>query len=85
MVSVPVDMPSSRRGAFNRFIDAVEWLGNLLPHPVTLFALICGGILALSGVAGYMEWQVADPRPLGAAGRSSDGVIRAVSLLNGAG
>jgi aminobenzoyl-glutamate transport protein len=65
-----------------RFLDIVERLGNLLPHPVTLFALICGGILLLSGVAGYFEWQVPDPRPEGARGRSPDGVIRAVSLLN---
>ncbi|MEM7308453.1 MAG: AbgT family transporter [Planctomycetota bacterium] len=71
-----------RRGLFARFLDFVEWLGNLLPHPVTLFALICLGILLISGVAGYFEWQVADPRPEGAKGRSSDGVIRAVSLLN---
>ena len=40
------------------------------------------GILLLSGVAGYFEWQVDDPRPEGAKGRSPDGIIRAVSLLN---
>ena len=77
--------PSSdrpRRGAFARFLDVVEWLGNLLPHPVTLFALICVAVLLLSGIAGTFEWQVADPRPEGARGRSPDGIIRAVSLLN---
>ena len=67
---------------FSRFLDTVEWLGNLLPHPVTLFALICIGVLLLSGLAGFLEWQVQDPRPEGARGRSEDGVIRAVSLLN---
>jgi len=30
-----------KRGAFTRFLDSVEWLGNLLPHPVTLFAILC--------------------------------------------
>ena len=70
-----------RRGAFARFLDLVEWLGNLLPHPVTLFALICVGVLALSGIAGFFEWQVPDPRPEGARGRSEDGIIHAVSLL----
>ncbi len=70
-----------RRGVFSRFLDFVEWLGNLLPHPVTLFALICGGVLGLSWIAGYFEWAVADPRPEGTDGRAEDGVIRAVSLL----
>ena len=70
---------------FGRFLDLVEWLGNLLPHPVTLFAMICVAILLLSGVAGYLELRVDDPRPEGVAGRSPDGVIRAVSLLNAAG
>ena len=70
-----------RRGLFARFLDLVEWLGNLLPHPVTLFALICLGILLLSGVAGALGWEVVDPRPEGAQGRAEDGIIRAVSLL----
>lgn len=74
-----------RRGAFNRFLDLVEWLGNLLPHPVTLFAILCAGVLLLSGIAGYFEWQVADPRPEGADGRAEDGIIRANSLLNAEG
>lgn len=28
---------TSKRGWFTRFLDMVEWLGNLLPHPITLF------------------------------------------------
>ena len=75
----------SRRGWLARFLDVVEWLGNLLPHPVTLFALFALGVVLLSGVAGYFEWSVDDPRPVGAAGREADGVIRAVSLMNGDG
>ena len=70
-----------KRGTFARFLDGVEWLGNLLPHPVTLFALICQVVLVVSGIAGYLEWAVADPRPEGTKGRSPDGMIRAVSLL----
>lgn len=73
------------RGLFARFLNIVEWLGNLLPHPVTLFALICVGVVALSGIAGFFEWQVADPRPEGARGRAADGIIRAISLLNAEG
>jgi aminobenzoyl-glutamate transport protein len=73
------------RGPFARFLDTVEWLGNFLPHPVTLFALICVAVLAVSGIAGFFEWQVADPRPEGARGRAPDGIIRAISLLNAEG
>jgi aminobenzoyl-glutamate transport protein len=70
-----------RKGAFARFLDLVEWLGNLLPHPVTLFALICVGVLVLSWLAALLGWEVVDPRPEGTDGRAADGMIRAVSLL----
>lgn len=69
----------------DRFLTAVQWLGNLLPHPVTLFALFAVGVVLISGVAGYFGLQVNDPRPQGTAGRADDGMIRAVSLLNAAG
>jgi aminobenzoyl-glutamate transport protein len=70
------------RSAFARFLDTVEWLGNLLPHPVTLFALFALGVVLVSGLAGWMEWSVVDPRPEGARGRSPTGMIEAVSLMN---
>ena len=74
-----------QRGAFTRFLDTVEWLGNLLPHPVTLFALFALAVVLLSGLLGALGLSVPDPRPEGAAGRAGDGMIRAVSLLNGEG
>jgi aminobenzoyl-glutamate transport protein len=77
--------PPENGGWFARFLGAVEWLGNLLPHPVTLFALFALGVVLLSGVAGWLEWSVPDPRPEGARGRSETGTIDAVSLLNGDG
>lgn len=74
-----------RKGAFARFLDAVEWLGNLLPHPVTLFALFAVGVVLVSGLAGALDLSVPDPRPPGARGRSPTGVIEVVSLMNGDG
>ncbi|WP_198594207.1 AbgT family transporter, partial [Vibrio breoganii] len=74
-----------KKPLFTRFLDGVEYLGNLLPHPITLFAIFCVAILVLSGIAGYFDVSVMDPRPEGAAGRSADGVIKVVSLLNGEG
>lgn len=74
-----------KRTAFTRFLDAVEWLGNLLPHPVTLFALFAFGVVLISGIADYFGLSAIDPRPEGASGRAPDGVIEVVSLLNGDG
>src|SRR5690554_2297229 len=51
------------RGWFTRFLDTVEWLGNLLPHPVTLFAIFAGVVVVASGLAGYFNVSVLDPRP----------------------
>ena len=69
-------------GLFTRFLNVVEFLGNLLPHPVTLFAVLALLILLVSGMAEMLDWQVEDPRPAGVSGRSEDGTIRAVSLMN---
>ncbi|RIV85750.1 AbgT family transporter [Aurantiacibacter zhengii] len=74
-----------KRNAFTRFLDGVEWLGNLLPHPVTLFALLAVGIVLVSGLFGWMGVAVEDPRPAGAPNVADDGMIRAVSLMNGDG
>lgn len=71
-----------KKTLFTRFLDFVEWLGNLLPHPVTLFALFAFGVVLISGLAEWLEWSAADPRPEGSAGRAPDGIIRPVSLLN---
>ncbi|MGL6213311.1 AbgT family transporter [Billgrantia desiderata] len=69
-----------KRGAFHRFLDSVEWLGNLLPHPVTLFALLCAIVVVASGIAGALGVSVADPRP------ANEGELIAVnSLLNAEG
>ena len=74
-----------RRTLFTRFLDGVEWLGNLLPHPVTLFAWLALLVVLLSGFFGWIGLAVEDPRPAGAPGVAEDGMIRAVSLLNGDG
>lgn len=76
---------TSKKTLFTRFLDFVEWLGNLLPHPVTLFALFALGVILLSGLADWLNWSAPDPRPEGAAGRAPGGIIEPVSLMNGEG
>jgi aminobenzoyl-glutamate transport protein len=76
---------TEKQGLFNRFLATVEWLGNLLPHPITLFACFCLAVIVISGIAGFFGLSVADPRPIGAAGREVDGIIEVVSLVNAEG
>ncbi len=72
-------------GIFSKFLKTVETLGNILPHPVTLFAIFCGLVLFSSQLFEFFELSVIDPRPVGSKGRSPDGLIKAVGLLNGEG
>ena len=81
------EKPAARAGEsrITRFLHVVEWLGNALPHPVTLFALFAAGVVVLSGILGYFDVSVVDPRPEGAAGRADNGLIEVVSLMNAEG
>lgn len=71
--------------AMTRFLRTVEWLGNALPHPVTLFALFCVAVILVSGLLGALGIAVEDPRPVGSRGRAEDGMIAVKSLLNAEG
>ena len=75
------DQSQAPNNWFTRFLNVVEWLGNLLPHPVTLFALLATAMVFLSGLFGWLGVAVADPRPTAAEGA----MIEAVSLLNAEG
>lgn len=72
---------AEKRGWFTRFLDTVEFLGNMLPHPVTLFACFALAVVLGSGIAAYFDFSAIDPRPEGTAGRAADGTIRVVSLM----
>ena len=76
----PAARPNETR--ITRLLHIVEWLGNALPHPVTLFALFAAGVVVLSGILGYFDVAVVDPRPEGARGRAANGMIEVVSLMN---
>ncbi|KAA0212988.1 MAG: AbgT family transporter [Leptolyngbya sp. PLA3] len=51
-----------------RFLSAIEWAGNLLPHPVTLFALFAMAIVIISAITARLGVSVEDPR-------SAEGVL----------
>ena len=75
------DKAKARTGrALARLLTTVEWLGNLLPHPVSLFALFALGVVVLSGITAALGLSVGDPRP------GHEGEVFAVrSLLTGDG
>ena len=73
---------AKNRGWFGKFLRFVEWAGNLLPHPVALFALLCVGVVLFSAICQFFGLEVMDPRPKGAKGRVEDGLIAARSLLS---
>ena len=65
------------RGALNRFLDIVERVGNALPDPTTLFALLAVAVVVLSGIAAKFDLAVAHP--------TTGKIIEPVSLLSVAG
>jgi aminobenzoyl-glutamate transport protein len=75
-------MQADKKNWFQKFLVTVEKLGNVLPHPVTLFAILCAIVLVVSQVADWIDLQVVDPRPEGVKNRSTDGMISAVGLLS---
>jgi aminobenzoyl-glutamate transport protein len=71
--------PASSSPASSGF---VEWLGNLLPHPVTLFAILALGVILVSGLAEFFGVSVADPRPEGCQGGRRTAASTPISLMN---
>jgi aminobenzoyl-glutamate transport protein len=66
--------PVRGRSAVNRFLDVVERVGNALPDPTTLFALLALGVVLLSGLAAQFDLTVTHP--------TTGKLIEPVSLLS---
>jgi len=54
-------MERKRRGFIQRSLDGIEVVGNKLPHPVTLFAILALLVLLLSAVLAPLGIQVEHP------------------------
>lgn len=54
-------MEKGKKGLFQRFLDGVEYVGNKLPHPVTLFAILALLVVVLSGVISLFDISVEHP------------------------
>jgi aminobenzoyl-glutamate transport protein len=73
----PAEKKAPKKAALARFLDAVEWAGNRLPEPATLFVILCLAVVLLSAAVASTGWSVTHP--------STGEEVRAVSLLNGEG
>lgn len=54
-------MEKKRKGFFQKFLDGIEFAGNKLPHPVTLFALLALLVLVLSAIISSFGISVEHP------------------------
>ncbi len=79
-MSTPAPAQPKSRRFFERFLAFVEWLGNLLPHPVSLFALFALTVVVVSAIAAAAGLQVEDPRP-----NSKGQLLTVSSLMTGEG
>lgn len=70
--------------AFATFLRIVEWLGNCLPHPVTLFALLALIVALVSGIAAWANWEVVFERPLPGGGVEAETIV-ATNIMSGDG
>ena len=52
---------NKKHGLFQKFLDFVEWLGNKLPHPVTLFILLALLTLVASTLFSVLGVSVTHP------------------------
>ena len=70
--------------AFATFLRIVEWLGNCLPHPVTLFALLALIVALVSGIAAWANWEVVFERPMPGGGVEAETIV-ATNIMSGDG
>lgn len=54
-------MEKQRKGLFQRFLDMIENVGNKLPHPITLFAILALIVIGLSAVVSMFGVSVEHP------------------------
>ncbi len=70
-------MEKQRRGLFQRFLDGIERVGNKLPHPITLFAILALLVIVVSAVVSMFGVSVEHP--------GEDKTVEVKSLLSSEG
>ena len=83
--TVQVAQKTEKKTALQKFLDFVEIGGNKLPHPVTLFAMLCVAVAIISAITAAMGIEVTTEIINRATNEMEVQTIKAVSLLNGDG
>ena len=73
---------SKKPTLFGRFLNGVEAVGNRLPHPITLFALLSLAIILLSALCAALGVSAAGEMVNSKTGEVELQTFRAVSLLD---
>lgn len=71
----PADKPAP--GIYDRFLQFIERMGNLLPHPIMLFVWLCLIVVVVSAIGEWAGWSSPDPR---SAGKSAEGAAEYVEV-----
>ena len=69
----------------NRWLNGVERVGNKLPHPITIFAILALGIIVLSAICEAMGVSATGELVNRSKGIVEEQTVQAVSLLSGEG
>lgn len=71
-----------KKSLFNRFLDWVERVGNKMPHPVTIFLILCIAVIIISFIAAKagvtVTYKGIDPKTK----ETKDITVQAISLLS---
>lgn len=54
-------LTTAPRTKIDRFLDLIEYVGNKLPHPASLFLMLAGGVVILSGVLAAIGLSAVHP------------------------
>ena len=76
---------TEKKTFLQKFLDFVEIGGNKLPHPVTLFAMLCLAVAIISAIAAGMNLSVEADILNRTTNEIETTVVTVVSLLNGEG
>lgn len=75
-------MKSKEKQSVKQFLNIVEHIGNKLPHPVTMFIILCAAVVILSEVLSILEVSVEFEKINTADGSVSTSSVFCVSLFN---
>lgn len=63
MSTPPPSTPAQVSGRPRSILDFIEWIGNKIPEPAILFAMLAAVVFVLSGIGSAMGWQVQPVKP----------------------